>query len=287
MLGAVPEGTWERAWAVRQRHHAPTIRFDRPLNTLPVSLTGDRCALDCAHCGGHYLRHMRSLDDVAGTPATSLLISGGCDAEGRVPVVAHLPRIAALRDGRRLNWHVGLIDEATIARIAPYVDLVSFDVVGDRETALEVYGLDADLDRYMATLDALARQTHVVPHLTLGLRAGRFGGEWAALEALAERGVDSLVLLVLIPTPGTRYADCDPPDLASVARFLLDARVALPEARLYLGCMRPRGDYRAALDVLAVRAGLNVIVNPARSAVECAAELGLEVTWGDECCALD
>ena len=45
--------------------------------------------------------------------------------------------------GRRLNWHVGLIDEPTPAAIAPYVDVISFDVVGDRQTIREVYGLDA------------------------------------------------------------------------------------------------------------------------------------------------
>jgi len=51
--------------------------------------------------------------------------------------------------------------------------------------------------------------------------------------------------------------------------------------------MRPRGTYRDALDVLAVKAGLNVIVNPARPAVQAARDLGLAVGWGDECCALD
>jgi len=44
--------------------------------------------------------------------------------------------------------------------------------------------------------------------------------------------------------------------------------------------------YGQALDELAVRAGLNGIVSPARAAERAAAELGLEVTWGEECCAL-
>lgn len=284
----VPQPALRAAWQVRSRHHPPTIRFDRPLDTLPVSLTGPVCALQCAHCGGHYLAHMRPLAEVdPATPATSLLISGGCDRQGRVPVDGHLAQVAALRPGRRLNWHVGMIDDATIHAIRPYVDLVSFDVVGDRETAREVYGLDLDLPDYLATYDLLAEHLPVVPHLTVGLRAGRLSGERRAVEALAARDVASLVFLVLIPTEGTRYAACEPPEVGEVVALLAEARVAMPRARLYLGCMRPRGAYRDALDEAAVHAGLNVIVNPARTAVEAAAALGLTVIWGRECCALD
>jgi uncharacterized radical SAM superfamily protein len=57
-----------------------------------------------------------------------------------------------LRVGRRLNWHVGFIGEEELRRIAPLVDMISFDVVGDRETAREVYGLDVGLDDYNAHL---------------------------------------------------------------------------------------------------------------------------------------
>lgn len=275
------------AWRARCAHHASNIRFDRPTRTLPVSLTGPACALRCAHCNGYYLRHMRPIWDVQPNGASSLLISGGCDPQGRVPVGEHLERVAALRvGGRRLNWHVGFIEEEELRRIAPLVDMISFDVVGDRETAREVYGLDMGLDAYMRTFDLLRRHAPVVPHLTIGLRAGRLSGERLALAALRERNVGHLVFLALIPTAGTAYADCAPPALPEVADLLLDARLMLPAAKLYLGCMRPYGAYREALDELAVRAGLNVIVNPTRAAERAARELGLEIIWGDECCAL-
>ncbi len=278
---------WAAAWQVRARHHAPVIRFDRPLNTLPVSLTGTACALGCAHCNGHYLQHMRPIAELTDTPATSLLVSGGCDRNGRVPVEASLEAVARLATGRRLNWHVGQIDEPTMQRIAPYVDLVSYDIVGDAETSREVYGLDLDLPDYLRTYDMLRRNVRTVPHVTLGLRGGRMSGEAAAIDALVSRSPRTLVFLVLIPTPRTRYAECTPPALDDVADLLLMARVRLPRTRLYVGCMRPRDAYREELDVLAVRAGVNVIVNPARQAVQTAESLGLTVEWGDECCALD
>lgn len=282
---------WREAWQARQRHHPATIRFDRPTCTLPISVTGHACALRCAHCGGHYLRHMRSVEEAAAPDAlngaTSLLISGGCDAAGRVPVLEHLEEVRRIAVGRRLNWHLGLIDEATMEAVAPLADVVSFDVVGDAGTSREVYGLDVGLDDYLTTLRMMRRHARVVPHITIGLRGGKLSGEMAAVSALAAEGVEALVFIVLIPTEGTAYAGCAPPDVADVAEVLLAARLRLPWARLTLGCMRPHGTYRQAVDEVAVRAGMNGIVNPTRAAQRVAEDLGLAVTWGDACCALE
>lgn len=283
---AIDSSRWREAWHIRDLYHPPTIRFDRPTKTMPVSLTGSSCALKCAHCGGHYLRHMQPIWDVDADGAASCLISGGCDPAGRVPVTAHLQAVARLRQGRRLNWHVGLIQEEELRLIAPYVNVISFDMVGDSETAREVYGLELTLDDYLCTFDLLRRYAPVVPHLTIGLRGGRLSGERAVLKALAVRKLEALILIVLIPTAGTAFANCAPPLLAEVAELLLEARLTLPETRLLLGCMRPHGAYRQMLDELAIRAGLNGIVNPTLNAERMAAELGLQVIWGEECCAL-
>jgi hypothetical protein len=125
----------------------------------------------------------------------------------------------------------------------------------------------------------------VIPHVTIGLRAGRLGPERPALERLGAMGPDGLVFLVFMPTPGTRYADRQPPDVADAAALLAEARLRFPGAPIYLGCMRPKGRYRAELDPLAVRAGANKIVSPTRPAVALAGELGLSAVRGRECCA--
>ena len=270
------------------------IRFFRPTKTLPVSLTGRWCALNCAHCGGHYLQHMRPIwsvvspnGDVRADGATSCLISGGCDRRGRVPVTSHLDEVARLRQGRRLNWHVGLIDEGDMRTIVPLVDVISFDLVGDAETAREVYGLDLTLQDYVQTLDMLCLYSPVVPHITIGLRGGRLSGERAALAALTEQQIEALVFIILIPTKGTAFAQCAPPALSEVAKLWVEARALLPKTRLYLGCMRPYGAYRQAVDDLAVRAGLDGIVNPSRGAVREATAMGLQAIWRDECCAFE
>jgi len=273
-----------RAWAAREQHFPRLICFDYPRQTLAISLTGSQCALDCAHCGGHYLRHMQPIEEANPNGSSSCLISGGCDARGRVPVLDKADQVAALRGGRRLNWHVGLISEEEIRRIAHLVDVVSFDFVGDDSTISEVYGLNVGVQAYVDSYEALRRHVAVVPHITVGLRDGRISGEFEALRLLGKLGLEALVLLVFIPTRGTRYQSKAPPPLSDVARFLTEARLSFPGIPIHLGCMRPYGSYRDELDSLAVRAGLNRIVSPARPAVELAKSLGLEIETGEECC---
>jgi uncharacterized radical SAM superfamily protein len=275
-----------RAWAVRRAHFPDEITWSYPLDTAVLSLTGGECALDCAHCGGHYLGGMRPIWEAEPDGSTSCLISGGCDPTGRVPVLAHRDRVRAWREGRTTNWHVGFVSEAEMEAIAPWVDVVSFDFVGDDATIREVYGLDRTVDDYVETYRLLRCTARTLPHVTIGLRGGTLGHELPALDHLQQLGVDGLVLLVFVPTPGTRYADREPPDPEAVADLLVEARLRFPGAPLYLGCMRPRGRYRDQVDPLAVRAGINVIVSPSRPARLLAADLGLAARQIRECCVL-
>jgi len=286
-MNRVLEGTSSRAWQVRRAHFPDEIVWSIPLDTAVLSLTGSVCALDCAHCGGIYLRRMKPIWEAQPDRSVSCLISGGCDATGRVPVLAHGDRVRAWRQGRRMNWHVGLISEAEMAKIADLVDVVSFDFVGDDDTIHEVYGLDRSVEDWVRTYAMLRRYADTVPHVTIGLRGGRLGHEQAAFRLLEEQGVDRLVLLVFVPTPGTRYADREPPTPEAAAELIAEARVCFPTADLTLGCMRPHGAYRDRLDELAVRAGVNGVVSPSRRAQRAARELGLVPRTRRECCVFE
>jgi uncharacterized radical SAM superfamily protein len=166
------------------------------------------------------------------------------------------------------------------------VDVISFDFVGDDETIREVYDIDRTVDDYVATYRLLRRYARTVPHVTVGLRGGALGHELPALERLEQLGADGLVVLVFIPTPGTRYADRQPPPAEAVGELMVEARLRFPEVPLYLGCMRPGGSYRDLLDPLAVRAGFNVVVSPSRPARRLAHELGLASNKMRECCVV-
>lgn len=289
-LSSALEVKLARCWSLRQ-HQFPDneIIFDYPVDTAAISLTGGQCALGCAHCNGEYLQHMipvdQALEKAGGAP--SYLISGGSDRSGKVPVISHLDEIAALAGGSRLNWHVGLISETEMDLIAPYVDTVSFDFVGDNETIHEVYGIDATVEDYTRAYAQLQERVRVVPHLTIGLRGGELGHERPALQILKDLDAfDTLVFLVLIPTPGTAYEDRDPPAVEDAIDLIAEGRLMFPNRLISLGCMRPHGEYRSQLDSLAVRAGVNRIVSPARDATELAEELGLRPERKTECCVL-
>jgi hypothetical protein len=185
-----------------------------------------------------------------------------------------------------MNWHVGFVSDGDMKAIAPLVDVVSFDFVGDDETIHEVYGTERTVADYVETYRRLRGYAPTLPHVTIGLRGGDVGHELPAFELLHGLGVDGLVILVFVPTPGTRYAERQPPPLDAVADLLAEARIGFPDVPLYLGCMRPKGDYRKSLDPLAVRAGVNVLVAPSRTARHQAEALGLVGRDIRECCVL-
>lgn len=287
------EALVQQAWEVRQAHFADEIFFDFPVLTESISLTGQSCALDCAHCGGHYLKGMRSVPEIEaqGSQKTnyafsSALISGGCTLDGKVPFTQQLDFLHKLKQEVRLNFHVGLLEDDEIFLLKDLADVVSFDYVADSETIQEVYGLKKGPEDYRRVYQALRKVVPVMPHITLGLRGGQWGGEEKALDALEELGLDGLIFNVLIPTPGTRYAQKQPLPVEEVIRFLARARVRFPDISLALGCMRPKGRYRQNLDEAAVALGLNRIVMPTPGARRLAGELGLRVIKGEECCAL-
>jgi hypothetical protein len=216
----------------------------------------------------------------------SWLISGGCTAQGKVPLSDHLPELARLKGNRRYNFHVGLAAGAELAAIATLADMVAFDFPGDDQTIKEVFGIDHTVEDYVQTYRDLQNMCQVIPHICIGLHGGEIRGEYRALELLGQLGVQGMAFIVFTPTRGTAYAHHPPPPLEEVVTVLATARILFPAVPLYLGCMRPGGRYRQQLDEWAVRLGINTIVNPAPQGVEAAKELGLTPLRKEECCIL-
>lgn len=283
----------DKAWAVRVQNFPPEIEFDYPQATEVITLTGKYCALNCAHCGGHYLKSMKSVEDsrtcLKDSPyakTKSYLISGGCDSQGKVPFQRQIPFLEELKQGKKLNFHVGLVNDAEADQLRKLADVVSFDFVSDDETIHEVFGLNRKAEDYLYSYRVLRQRVKVLPHICIGLKGGELAGEYRTLELLQQEGTDGLVFIVFIPTPGTRYATKKPPLLEEVVKLLAEARLRFPDKPIFLGCMRPKGTYRLELDLAAVRCGVNKIVVPTRGAVNLARELGLKVRIGEECCVL-
>ena len=71
-----------------------------------------------------------------------------------------------------------------------------------------------------------------------------------------------------------------------MARTILQARRALPERELLLGCARPPGLHRRLTDAYAVIAGIDGIAYPADGAVTLARALGRTVGSSPSCCGV-
>ena len=300
-LEVTPQCLFESAGRARDRLLGREIRFYYPLPRFPnVSVTGSGCALGCKHCGGHYLRGMVGTETPSKLKALctrleadggiGLLVSGGCDAEGRVPLDRFLGALRWVKENTDLivNVHTGLLDHGQAEEIGSTgVDIVSVDVVGSNETIRRVYGLKAMVDDYRETLNSLkeARVPHIVPHICVGLDFGNIRGEAAALEVARGINPELVVILGLMPTPGTAMESVEPPSAEVIARAVTATRLMFPDAGVALRCMRPR-TRKERIEELAMRAGASRLVLPSRSTIKKTEAGGFRVMHLDGCCSI-
>ena len=302
-----------RAWQARTEHFAPWLGLavpgarhyttehyaNEPHRFATISLTGMACALNCAHCSRHLLETMYAAPTLAELVALGrrlqaqgcqgVLLSGGADAHGAVPLHPFLPAIAELKAmGLQVIVHTGLADEQTARGLcAAGVDQALFDVIGDEETIRAVYGLPYTPQDYARGLATLRQAGLVVaPHVVIGLHYGQLRGELAALEIIQDVGADRVVLVVLRPLPDTPMAGVVPPAAEEVGRLTAVARLLMPDTPLLLGCARPAGQAKVPMERLAVLAGANVVAYPDPETVHLAAERGLQVEFLESCCTL-
>ena len=219
-----------------------------------------------------------------------VLISGGSDRKGRVPLLKHIPDLIRIQRelGLKIRVHPGLPDEETCAALGEIgIDGAMLDIIGHRDTIREVYHLDADPEDYEEAL-ALLEKYHVpiIPHIILGLHFGKMLGEERALEMILRHPPKLLALVILEPLTKTPMAKVIPPALDEIAAFFEKARKALPSTPVMLGCARPMGRMKIEIDRLAIEAGLNGIAYPAEGIVEYARQAGLRPQFINACCGV-
>jgi lipoyl synthase len=267
---------------------------------LPISVTGTACALQCDHCKTHVLKGMVTLQKDTDLFATAqrlqasgtegLLVSGGSNRTGGVPLLPHVNAMRRVRDelGMRVVVHSGVVSPRLAeALVEAGVDGVMLDIIGADETIREVYHLDLTADDFERSLALLAeRGLRIIPHIVLGLHYARLLGEWRALDMIRRYPVSTLILVVLTPLVGTPMAHLKPPPLEDVVEFFATARQAMPDTKVNLGCGRPMGKMKQEMDRAAIDNGLNGIAYPADGAIEYARERGLEPALYEYCCSL-
>ena len=269
--------------------YIPGIKFPS------ISLTGNYCSLNCAHCGKHYLESMRKptrrelVDYCVSLERegyTGCLLSGGLDPRLKVPLDKYAGEIREIkkRTSLKLNAHVGFIDEGDLEWVK-YVDVVSLDFVGDDDVIKRVYKIDRTVKDYLRILDLLTDAgVRVAPHITIGLDFGKIHWEYRAIDLLVGYPIDVIVLDVLIPTRGTEMENVSAPGVEESLEVVRYARERF-DGEISIGCMRPLGRWRLEFDRGAVLAGVDRLTNPPRKVIEWAKSLR-EVEIIYECCVV-
>ncbi|MBW2102534.1 MAG: radical SAM protein [Deltaproteobacteria bacterium] len=303
----MPEGSDERKEAGERSGTARKITFYLPgmfhyhglKGKYPgVSVTGSRCTLQCDHCRAGLLKGMIAAEDprsllevcirLKARGHHGVLLSGGSDRQGRIPWKPFLPAIEKIKSetGLYISVHSGLVDDETARGLkAAGVDQALIDVVGDDETYRRVCHVPFGVDRIRASMEAMRRaDLALAPHIVCGLDGGKMGSEERAVRMIATVGAEQVVVVSLMPSPGTPFHRVSTPSAEEVARIISCARELMPDVRISLGCARKRGD--TAMELSAIDAGVDRMALPSEEAVAHARRRGLRISYQRTCCSV-
>ncbi len=266
-----------------------------------VSITGSECKLQCDHCKARILEPMlparspealwQVVHDLITVGAQGMLLTGGSNHRNEVEYDPYYPVVRRIKErwpSFKIAVHTALVDAGAARRMEEAgIDVAMMDVIGAQETITQVYHLKRSVEDFERTLEVLvATKMKVVPHIVIGLHYGRLLGEWKALEMIRRHQPDALVLVVVMPMYATAKRPFVTPDPHEVGRFFLEVREALPDIPLLLGCARPPGAAKVAIDTYAVMAGINGMAHPSDGIVELAARLDRPVRVTPACCSI-
>ncbi|HOP47734.1 MAG TPA: radical SAM protein [Desulfobacteraceae bacterium] len=300
---------FDAAWKIAREYHGEIftfylpgmVRYGKVRGRYPaISITGDRCELQCEHCRGKLLEpmiHIRNREELiniaqrfARQGAHGILLTGGSDSNGMLPWNDYWDAIKTIKEKTSLflSAHTGFPDyESCILLKKAGLSQALVDVMGDDITAKKIYHLHG-LNRLTDSLEAI-RQSGIafVPHIVAGLYYGKIKAEFDALEIIRRYKPAALVIVVLTPLKGTPMAEVSPPSPVEIGRLIAKARLLMPEIPISLGCERPRNREGWLMERLAIRAGATRMGVWSEEAIREAVSLGLKMRFQATCCSLE
>ncbi|MFX1238430.1 MAG: radical SAM protein [Promethearchaeota archaeon] len=269
-----------------------------------ISLTGRDCALECLHCDKKYLNGMKPIKknkeledflfDLAAKNGTGVLISGGCDSDGSVPLREFMSTIKKIKGETNLiiNTHTGLLNENTAKALAEAgIDIVSFDVTMDENIINEIYRMEkkSPLDYKQALYLLKKYRLNVVPHICIGLYYGKLHKELEAIKFLKESNINpSLIVFIALIPPNKSEITFQTPDPLDLAKIIAITRFNFPKTEISLGCMRPRGGLKVDIEKITIMAGITRLEIPSRKTIEWLMNFDPHVSFEffSACCAI-
>ena len=268
-----------------------------------ISVTGNECALECAHCDKKYLDGMKPISsnkdlenflmNLSKEGGKGALLSGGCELDGSVPLLNYLDTVKKVKARTNLiiNTHTGLLNESTAKKLAEAnVDIVSFDINMDNEIIRDIYHLDKDVTDYKRAVKLLLKYNlNIVPHICIGLHYGELHKEIESIKFIKEMGINPslIVLIALIPPKNTQVL-FKRPKPQDIAKVIATIRFNFPRTEISLGCMRPRGDIKVDIEKYAIKAGITRLEIPSKITLKWLKQVNpaIKLRFFSACCAI-
>ncbi|HEX7628076.1 MAG TPA: hypothetical protein VF354_04045 [Candidatus Methanoperedens sp.] len=276
------------------------INFFITSDTFPsISVTGSSCSLMCQHCRGKLLESLipattsEELEKKAmalyRSGAKGILLTGGCDERGRVPIKSLIPAIKKIKETTDLILiaHTGFISREEAGSLKDSgLDGIGFDVMGDMTCVSDVYGLHVSEKEYLDSLQAISDSgLCIFPHVCVGIHFGKLRGEYHALEMIRSITPTTVIITGLMPVAGTPMEHMKPEPLY-FEKIIKKAIVMFPDIPVILGCAHSSGKDRADIEKMALLCGVSGIAAPTVSIIEYASKNGYKINYYGTCCGL-
>ena len=284
-----------------------------PDSFLNISITAQECELQCQHCRGELLKGMSAAADskklvelvekyinrtrnnsknTGNGSLKGILISGGFDLEGKLPVGNILSGARELKSKYpflTIYIHTGFLDEYEAAALKNSgVDAVLVNLIGSQKAIREVYNLkDRTYGDYLNTIRLLKDHgLKVSPHIIIGLENGKLSDEFRTVKDALALGVDSLVFVIL--KKASRNVDFTSSKVPhnDIIRLVKYARGLSGDVLLSFGCAKPPGKNRHLLEIELIKAGIDSMAFPADETIRFAIENKIAHTFIEKCCAI-
>ncbi|MFX1390238.1 MAG: radical SAM protein [Promethearchaeota archaeon] len=298
------EPFFKLAQSITSKYFRNLLKIYIPNKRFPaISITGSECSLHCDHCNEKYLGEMKAilnnselevfLLDHANDQGLGVLISGGCESDGSVPLYNFIDTMKKIKSQTNLiiNAHTGLLDEKTAQKLAEAnIDIVSFDINMDQEIIRNIYHLEKDLNDYKKAIDVLNKyDLNVVPHICVGLYYGKLHKELESLKFIKKflKKLDLIVVIALIP-PKFSNKIFERPKPIDIAKIITAIRFLFPKTEISLGCMRPRGEIKIEIEKHAINSGITRIEIPSKKTLQWLKKINsdVELQFYSACCAI-
>ena len=234
-----------------------------------------------------------SVAEARQTSVKGILISGGFDSLGRLPLDERiLPELKEVKNkyGREIKvfMHLGFTDRQTAESLCECgIDGVLVNIFSDKHAIEEIYNLKGcGPDMFYRNARLLKEfGLRVSPHLIIGLGAAGLSGEYHSVKEIAEAGADSCVFVIAKNTSGKDKPMLPEVKSLDVVKLFEYAKSIMPDIPVVLGCARPHGQEFEKMEIELLKLGIDVIAFPSERTLDYAKDNNYSFHFEEQCCA--